>query len=99
MTDIQSKAERCKRLLDDPDLKQAFQDVREALHQAFANAKVSDTESLVDIRKRLHLLDSVEANLYQAVQDGQLESFRVAEQERPPFLGDLNKWRKKYKRA
>lgn len=95
MTDVQAKAERCKRLLDDPDLKQAIQDVRDALHQAFARTPVSDTETLVDIRKRLHLLDSVEGNLRQAIQDGQLDAFRVAEDERPPFLGDILAWRKK----
>ena len=97
MTDIQSKAERCKHLLDDKDLQQAFKDVRDALHQAFAQTPVSNTEQLVDIRKRLHLLDSVEENLYQAIQDGGLERFREIEDERPPFLGDLLAWRRKHR--
>lgn len=90
-----AQADRVHRLINDPDLKQAFQDVRDALHQAFANTPTNDSEAMVDIRKRLHLLDSVEANLHRAIQDGSLEDFRVEEQERPPFLGDILQWRKK----
>jgi len=90
-----AKSDRVQKLLDDEDLQAAFQNVRDALHQAFSQAKVSDTETLLDIKKRLHLLDSVEANLYQAIQDGHLEDFRSIEEERPPFLGDLSKWLKK----
>jgi hypothetical protein len=81
--------------MDDPDLQQAFDDVRTALHKAFATTPVSNTEHLVDIRKRLHLLDSVEANLRTAIQDGHLDDFNASEQERPPFLGDILKWRQK----
>lgn len=91
------KANRCKKLLEDPDLQQAFQDVRDALFQAFAQIPPSDTDNLIDCRKRLHLLDSVEENLYQAIRDGKLEEFRLDEQKRPPFLGDINKWRNKSK--
>jgi hypothetical protein len=90
-----AKSDRCEKLVNDPDLKQAFEDVRLALHQAFAECPTNDSESMVDIRKRLHLLDSVEANLHRAVQDGKLEDFRAIEDERPPVLGDILKWRKK----
>lgn len=90
-----AKADRVQKLLDDPELQQAFQNVRKALHEAFDHCKVSDTETLVDIKKRLHLLDSVEANLHEAIRDGHLEDFRAVEQEKPGFLGDITKWRKK----
>lgn len=92
MTDIQAKADRCKRLMEDPDLKQAFQDVRNALLRKFEECSTTDADSMVDIRKRLHLLDSVEANLRQAIEDGQLEDFNVSEQQRQ-WLGDL--WKKR----
>jgi len=90
---VTAQADRVHRLINDPDLKQAFQDVRDALHQAFASTPTNDSEAMVDIRKRLHLLDSVEANLDRAIQDGHLEDFRANEQERAPFLGDLLQWK------
>ena len=72
-----AKSDRVARLLEDPDLKQAFTDVRDALHQAFANTPTDDAEALVNIRKYLHLIDSVEANLIRAIEDGHLEDFRA----------------------
>ena len=90
-----AKSDRVKKLLNDPDLKQAFVDVKNALYQQFNKAKTNDVETILDIRKRLHLLDSVEANLKRAIQDGQLEDFRAMEDERPSFLGDIVKWRQK----
>ena len=88
-------AERVERLLNDPDLKQAFLDVKNALLDAFSKCPTTDAETMLDIRKRLHLLQSVEANLYRAIEDGKLEDFRIEDQKRPPMLGDLVKWKKK----
>ena len=89
-----AKADRIKKLLDDEDLQQAFEDVRRTLMDAFANCKTDDAERMMDISKRLNLLQAVEQNLRRAIQDGQLQDFRDAEKERPPFLGDIRQWRK-----
>ena len=91
MTD---KSDRIERLLEDEDLKEAFENVKKALLSAFTSCKTDDAERMVDIRKRLQLLELVEQNLRTAIKDGQLENFRVIEQKRPPFLGDLSRWRK-----
>lgn len=93
MSETIDKGIRAQRLLDDPDLKQAFQDVRDALLKQFSNTSTTDADTMLEIRNRLHLLDSVEANLYRAIEDGHLEAFQIEEQKRPPFLGDLVKWR------
>lgn len=95
MSEITAKADRCQRLLNDPDLQQAFEDVRQAILQGFSETPPSKTEQLVLWRERLHLLDSVKANLERAIEDGFIERFHAKEQERPPYLGDLLKWRKK----
>ena len=76
--------------MEDEDLKQAFQDVRDALHQKFATTRLEDSAGMTDIRKMLHLIDSVEANLHQAIEDGMLEDFRA--NEGPAPLGDIKKW-------
>ena len=76
------KADRAQALLDDDTFKSALQDVRQALMERFVNTPPSDTEQLIDTRRYLHLLDSVEANLIQAIEDGHLEDFRIAEKER-----------------
>lgn len=94
MTD---KADRIKRLLEDEDLKSAFESVRTKLVNAFTTCSSNDVELMVDVRKRLNLLDAVEQDLKTAIQGGKLEDFRATEKERPPFLGDIAKWRKKLK--
>lgn len=74
-------ADRAKELLDDPTFQKAMGDVRLALMNRFIDTSPSDTEELVQTRMYLHLLDSVEANLIQAIEDGFLEDFRANEQE------------------
>lgn len=82
MSDTIERGHRCKALLDNPDLQRAFKDVEQALLQKFMQCETNDTDSMSDIRKRLHLLQSVKANLMQAIQDGQLESFQIEQQKR-----------------
>lgn len=94
MSEVTAKADRVKRLLEDPDLQQAFEDVRQAILQGFSETPPTKTEQLVLWRERLHLLDSVKANLERAIEDGNVERFHAQEQERPPFLGDILAWRK-----
>ena len=91
------KSDRITRLVEDEDLKQAFQDVRDALHHKFATAPLDDREGMADIRRHLHLLDSVEANLHRAIRDGKLEDFRDNENEKMPMLGDIKAWRRKHR--
>ena len=83
-----AKGARCKRLLENEDLRQAFVDVRDALHNQIDAVAPTDVDALVEIKTRLHLLFSVEANLMKAIKDGQLEEF-TAEQQKTPYLGEL----------
>ena len=94
MSEIDARAARADRLLNDPDLNKAFVDTRTAILERFSEIPPSETEELVECRRLLQLLKSVEENLKQAVRDGELSRFRAQEQERPPFLGDLLSWRK-----
>lgn len=89
-----AKADRVRHLLENEDLKEAFQNVREFYRDKIEETPVSDDTALLDIRKMLFLLRQVEQDLMDAVQNGNLEDFRMAEQERPPFLGDILKWKK-----
>lgn len=97
MSDTLARADRAKALLDNPDLKQAFQNTRDAILRQFQQIPPSQSEQLLKCRERLHLLESVEENLYQAIRDGALERFREQEKERLPFLGELVPWRKKHR--
>lgn len=76
-----AKADRAKELLNDPTFQKALGDVRLALMNRFIDTSPSDKEGLIETRMYLHLLDSVEANLIQAIEDGMLEDFRANEQE------------------
>jgi hypothetical protein len=95
MSEAINRATRVQRLMEDADLIQAFQDVRDALHGKFEQTLVNDGDTLLDIRKMLHLLDSVWANLERAVEDGQLEEANIEEVERYKVasLGD-KKWQR-----
>jgi hypothetical protein len=92
---VTDKADRIKRLLEDEDLKEAFEVVRSKLLGAFASCDAENVKFMQDIKIRLTLLSAVEQNLRDAITDGTLKDFRAQEQERPPFLGDIRKWRKK----
>jgi len=92
VSEIIDKATRCHRLLQDDDLTEAFQGVRDALFRKFEETSVSDGDTLLDIRKMLHLLDSVRANLEAAVEAGKIEEYEL-EQGKVSFLGD-KKWLK-----
>lgn len=81
----QGKADRCHALLEDPDLKQAFADVRERLLEELIESTGSD-EYLLDLRKCVQLLGVVKQKLYQAVQEGKLEQYN---ENQTPFLQDL----------
>ena len=93
LTNIIDKSDRCHRLLNDPELQAAFSSVRSAIHEAFERCSVDDGQTLVQLRQRLHLLDSVWANLEIAVRDGKLEIERMEEKGKVSYLGDL--WQKK----
>ncbi|MEM8714154.1 MAG: hypothetical protein AAGE92_00010 [Cyanobacteria bacterium P01_G01_bin.4] len=82
MSDTVQRGIEVQALVTSPHLQRAFDDVEKALLQKFMECQTNDTEAMSDIRKRLHLLDSVKANLNRAIQDGQLESFRIEEQKR-----------------
>lgn len=86
---MSDKPTRVKRLIENEDLQQAFRDVRNAIHQQFERASVTDVEILVGLKHKLNLLDSVWANLEAAVEDGELRVWRE-KQAKTSFLGDLN---------
>lgn len=88
------RAQRVQKLIENEDLKQAFQDVRDAIHQQFERASVDDGETLIRLKQRLHLLNSVQANLEAALRDGRLEADRL--EEKVSYLGD--KWKLMRKR-
>ena len=88
-----AKADRAQRLIDDPDLKEAFSTVRERYRDLIEETPLDKPEVIFDIRKMLHLLRDVEQNLHEAIQTGHLEDFRVTEQAKHGHLRNLL-WKK-----
>jgi len=90
MTDIIGKADRAKRLLNDPELKQAFQDVEDAIIRTWKESSQEDVAGHTYLKQALHILSSVTANLERAVSDGKLKAFRIEQEEKEvTFLGDI----------
>jgi len=92
-----AKADRVKKLLDDEDLQEAFDNVRRAIHEGWASTKPSDSEAKDEWHRRLFTLQSVEANLKKAIQVGHLEDFNTEQQGKLAPLGDILSWRMKNK--
>lgn len=91
-----AKADRVRKLIEDPDLKEAFNVVRERYRDLIEETPVSDDGALLDIRKMLHLLREVEQALHHAIENGNLEDFNAMQDEGRGFLGDL--WPRKASR-
>ena len=89
-----AKGNRIDRLMQNNDLQEAVENVEEALINQFREIAPSDRDGIHLIKERLHMLNSVKANLYQAIQDGKLEDFQTS-QENTPYLGDLSTWQPK----
>lgn len=79
---IIEKADRCQKLLDDPDLKDAFAIVRQAIFTNIEKCPIRDTEGAEKLRLMLKLLNDVRANLEQAVAEGKAEAFQLQEKRR-----------------
>lgn len=73
MTDLPREVERgnhAARLLADPLLQEAFQIVRQAIHDQWENAPLRDIEGQVALRSMLNHLRDVQAVLEVALADG-----------------------------
>lgn len=75
---------RAQHLLDDPVLKQAFDDVRAAIIERWEAAPIRDTEGAHELKLMLRILSDVRGNLELAVQNGKLAAEELRMQNRAP---------------
>lgn len=68
---------RCKALIEDADLNEAFEAVRSHYLEAFAGVRTDDIETMKAIRARLEALENVKTDLHQAIKNGSVEEFNV----------------------
>ena len=88
-----AKSDHITNLMNDPYVQEAFDNVRNKYRRAWENPSVNDVDVL-ELRRMLFLIDSVEKDLRQSIADGVVEDYNAAEEERPAFLGNLL-WPKK----
>ena len=79
MNDAQKtdRAERAKRLLDDPMLLEGFEAVRTAIVQRWEQAPIRDKDGAHELKLMLKLLGDVRAALVEAVNDGKVVTFNA----------------------
>lgn len=84
-----AKSDRLEKLMSDPDLKEAFENVREHYKNAMCVTPLNDEGDKITLKFRtmLQLLNDVEYDLHQAIQEGQVEDFNAVEQERQSLIG------------
>lgn len=61
-----------KRLLDEPLLKQAFEQIKDGLNDKELSTKVTDIALLQDVVRCKQLLEGVERCLYRTIEDGKM---------------------------
>ena len=93
MISVAERASRAEKLLADEVLNEAFEQVQQTLLDAFTNCPTDNSEMMVDISKRLHLLKCVRANLERAVEDGKLEEYRIEQEKKSGIIGDI--WKRR----
>ena len=76
-----AKSDRATELMNDPILKEAFENVRQRYRDMIEDSPVSDDTALLDIRKMLHLLQEVRENIQTMIEDGHLQDFRAQQDE------------------
>jgi hypothetical protein len=87
MSDKQARADRISVLMNDPDLKQAFKDVRDKLTREFVTCDDVADAYILDLKRCVEMLGVVEKLLYKAIDDGKLDEHNA---NLPPILGDMN---------
>ncbi len=84
-----AKADRAQELIDDPLLNEAFENIRLLYLSMIEDLPLDEDkgkDALYDIRRMLHLLRAVKEDLGTMIQDGHLEDYRAAEDEREERL-------------
>lgn len=74
------RANKAKALLDNPLFEESFELVRAALHDGIERCPQADVQTAEHFRKCLKLLKDVKANIVLALNDGKVESFRLAQE-------------------
>lgn len=76
-----------KRVLDDPAMTRAFNDVETAITQRWATSPLRDKDGQYELRLMLKLLGDLRANLERAVADGKIAAneLRINEQRKSPI--------------
>ena len=75
------RGSKAQKLLSDPLFQEAFDLVRQALHERWENAPLRDKEGAHELKLQLKLLNDVRANLEQAVANGKLAAAELKTQE------------------
>ena len=85
MSDLRADLERgvkAEKLLNDSMLAEAFDLVRQAIHEKWEGSPMRDRDGAHELKLMLKLLGDVRANLEQAVTDGKLAAAELKQQAR-----------------
>lgn len=93
-----ARADQAKQLLENEIFIQAFKDVENAIFQRIRECPQRDTEGLTYLHLSLHTLESVKANLTEAIRRGKIKDFNVVKLGERPFLAEPEHARSSRKR-
>lgn len=89
-----AKADRARELMNHPEMKDAFNNVRLMYLGLFEQLPLTkdrlDPDVMLDIRRMLELLKQVERDLENMIRAGNVADFRA---QQPDYLGDLRNGR------
>ncbi len=78
------KADRAKEILEDPVVKEAFENLRQYYFERFESLPMVeeniDPQVFMDLRRLLYLLNQIKTDLEKMIQVGNLQDFRVQQE-------------------
>jgi hypothetical protein len=74
------RGQKAERLVKDPMLAEAFELVRQAIHDQWENAPIRDHDGAHELKLMLKLLGDVRANLEHAIADGKIAALELQRQ-------------------
>lgn len=86
-----AESDRLKELINDPDLKRAFEWVRQGYKDRIDDPTLSD-EQVLKVRDLLHVVNQVESDLMSAIEAGEFKDYQAELEERD--REERNSWPK-----
>lgn len=79
------RASKAKLVIDNPEFQRAFDQVTQAIHEAWERCPIRDVEGQHSLKLQLKLLGDVRANLERVIADGSMAAIELDTRRKNPL--------------